>query len=203
MSREQGASRPAHAKKQEEVDRLNDRFKRAEIAILAEVRGVTVDKVTDLRASLRKGEVEFKVVKNTLAKRAIKGTSYEALADRFKGPIAVAFSFDDVVHPAKLLDGFAKNEKGLTIIAGSMKEKALSVAEIEELAGLPDLDSSRARLLGFLMQPAASMARLLDAYAKKLGGGEEGKAEAKEEAKAEAPAAEAAAPAPEAKPTEG
>lgn len=202
MSRTSTA-RPSHAKKQEEVDRLNDRFKRAEIAILAEVRGVTVDKVTDLRANLRKGEVEFKVVKNTLAKRAIKGTAYEPLADRFKGPIAVAFSFDDVVHPAKLLDGFAKTEKGLTIIGGSMKDKALSVAEIEELAGLPDLDTSRARLLGFLMQPAASMARLLDAYAKKLGGGEETKGEGAGEAKTEGETPAAEAPAAEAKPTEG
>src|SRR5688572_10650573 len=96
--------RPSHAAKQKEIDVLNDRFKRASVAILAEVRGLTVDKVTQLRSDLRKGKAEFRVVKNTLAKRALKGTKYEGLKDKFKGPVAVALSFDDVVHPAKTLD---------------------------------------------------------------------------------------------------
>ena len=173
--------RPSHAAKQKEIDVLNDRFKRASVAILAEVRGLTVDKVTQLRADLRKGKAEFRVVKNTLAKRAIKGTHYEGLKDKFKGPVAVALSFDDVVHPAKTLERFEKDNdgKGLKIIGGAMGAKALTVPEIKELAGLPDLNTSRAMLLGMFLQPAAGMARLLDAYAKKQGGGasEEKKAE--------------------------
>lgn len=176
--------RPAHAAKQKEIDVLNDRFKRAQVAVLVEVRGLTVDKVTQLRADLRKGKGEFRVVKNTLAKRAIKGTSYESLKDKFKGPVAVALSFDDVVHPAKTLDRFERENdgKGLKIIGGAMGAKALSVVEIKELAGLPDLNTSRSMLLGMFMQPAAAMARLLVAYEKKLGGGK------KSEEKTESPA---------------
>ena len=166
--------RPAHAAKQKEIDVLNDRFKRAQVAILAEVRGLTVEKVTQLRADLRKGAVEFRVVKNTLAKRALAGTKYESLKDAFKGPVAVALSFDDVVHPAKTLDRFERENdgKGLKIIGGAMGDKKLTVPEIKELASLPDLNTSRAMLLGMFMQPAAGLARLLDAYAKKLGGGD-------------------------------
>ena len=152
---------------------LSDRFKRATVIILAESRGVTVDKVTQLRADLRKGKAELKVVKNTLAKKALAGTKYEALKDKFKGPIAVALSYTDVVTPAKTLDQFVKDNegKGLKIIGGGMGDKVLSVADIKELAGLPTMEIARSMLLGMFMQPAAGMARLLDAYAKKLGGG--------------------------------
>lgn len=182
--------RPAHAEKQKEVDRLNDRFKRAEVAILAEVRGLTVDKVTQLRADLRKGKSELKVVKNSLAKRALAGTKYEGLKEKFKGPIAVTLSFTDVVFPAKTLDEFVRtNEgKGLKILGGSLGGKALSAAEIKDLASLPSLEVGRSMLLGMFMQPAAAMARLLDAYEKKLGGGK------KEEAKPAEPAPAAEAP---------
>ena len=185
--RTKGAARPSHSAKQKEVDLLSERFKKAEIAILAEVRGLTVEKVTQLRAELRKGQAELKVVKNTLAKRALLGTKYEALKDKFKGPVAVAISYGDIVFPAKTLDNFQKTEKGLTILAGSMAGKMLTVAEVKELAGLPSLEVSRAQLLGLFLQPATMMARVLDQHVQKQGGGP------KEEAKAsEAPAAPAA-----------
>ena len=165
-------SRPAHAEKQKEVDLLADRFKRAEVAVLAEVRGLTVDKVTELRSNLRKGKSDFKIVKNTLAKRALAGTKYEALKDKFKGPIAVALNYSDVVHPAKVLDQFVRDNdgKGLKIIGGAMGTKALNAAEVKDLASLPNLETSRSMLLGMFMQPAAGLARLLDAYRKKLEG---------------------------------
>ena len=156
------------------IEALADRFRRAQVIIIAESRGVTVEKVTQLRAELRKGKAELKVVKNTLAKRALIGTKYEGLKDKFKGPIAVAISYTDVTTPAKLLDTFIRdNEKGgLKIIGGGMGDRVLSVAEVSELAALPTLDVGRSMLLGMFMQPAAGLARLLDAYAKKLGGGE-------------------------------
>jgi len=166
-TRKAGA-RPSHAAKQKEIDQLADRFKRAEIAIVAEVRGLTVDKVTELRANLRKGKAELKVVKNTLAKRALLGTKYESLKDKFKGPVAVALSYGDIVFPAKTLDDFEKNEKGLTVLGGSMAGKTLSKAEVKELAGLPSLEASRAQLLGMFLQPASMLARVLDQYRQKL-----------------------------------
>ena len=190
--RKKGAARPSHSAKQKEVVLLAERFKKAEIAILAEVRGLTVDKVTQLRADLRKGKAELKVVKNTLARRAIMGTKYESLKDKFKGPLAVALSYGDIVFPAKALDDFQKTEKGLTILAGSMAGKLLTVAEIKELAGLPSLEISRAMLLGTFMQPAASLARVLDKHREKLESG------AKKAAPPEAPAAPAAPATPEA-----
>ena len=175
------AHREPKPEKKEAIADLADRFKRAEVVIVAESRGVTVEKVTKLRADLRNGKAELKVVKNTLAKRALAGTKYEALKDKFKGPIAIALSYSDVVTPAKMLDQFARENdgKGLTILGGAMGDKILTVDEVKELASLPTLEAGRAMLLGMFMQPAASMARLLDAYAKKLGegkGGGEGEA---------------------------
>jgi len=183
------------------IEALADRFKRAQVIIIAESRGVTVEKVTQLRAALRAGKAELKVVKNTLAKRALVGTKYEGLKDKFKGPVAVAISYTDVTTPAKLLDTFIRdNEKGgLKIIGGGMGDKVLSVADVQELASLPTLDVGRSMLLGMFMQPAAGMARLLDAYAKKLGGG--APEAATEEAKPAEPAAEEAKPAEPTAPT--
>ena len=171
---------------------LADRFNRAEVVVIAESRGVTVEKVTQLRSDLRKTKSELKVVKNTLAKRALVGTKYESLKDKFKGPIAIAISYTDVVSPAKALDQFMRDNdgKGFKIIGGGMGAKVLSVDEVKELAALPTMEVGRSMLLGMFMQPAAGLARLLDAYAKKLGGGES-KEEAKPaEAKPETPAPE-------------
>lgn len=179
--------------KKSAVADLSDRFKRAEVIIIAESRGVTVEKVTQLRADLRKNKAELKVVKNTLAKRALVGTKYESLKDKFKGPIAIAISYTDVVSPAKALDQFMKDNdgKGLKIIGGGMGTKVLSLDEVKELAALPTLEVGRSMLLGMFMQPAAGMARLLDAYAKRLGGGGSSE-EAKPAEEAPAPAAPAA-----------
>lgn len=181
--------------KKSAVADLADRFKRAEVIIIAESRGVTVEKVTQLRADLRKNKAELKVVKNTLAKRALIGSKYESLKDKFKGPIAIAISYTDVVSPAKALDQFMKDNdgKGLKIIGGGMGTKVLSLDEVKELAALPTLEVGRSMLLGMFMQPAAGMARLLDAYAKKLGGGSSEEPKPTEEAPAPAaPAAPAA-----------
>jgi large subunit ribosomal protein L10 len=194
-NRGKGSVRPSHAAKQKEVDLLADRFKRAEVAIVVQLKGLSVEKDTTLRADLRKGKSELKVVKNTLAKRAIKGTKYESLKDLFKGPVAVALSYSDVSFPAKTLDDFQKAEKGLTIVGGSMAGKNLSVADVKELAGLPTLPVGRGMLLGMFLQPGASMARLLDKYAEKLGGGKAAEAKAEEKAPAsETPPAAPAAP---------
>lgn len=186
------AHREPKPEKKSAVKDLADRFSRAEVIIVAESRGVTVDKVTNLRAELRKGKAELKVVKNTLAKRALAGTKYESLKDKFKGPVAIAISYSDVVHPARTLDQFVKDNdgKGLKIIGGAMGTKVLSLDEVKELASLPTMEVARAMLLGMFMQPAAGMARLLDAYAKKLGGGGSGDA-----AKPTEPAPAAPAPA--------
>lgn len=180
------AHREPKPEKKSAVADLADRFKRAEVIIIAESRGVTVDKVTQLRADLRKSKSELKVVKNTLAKRALVGTKYESLKDKFKGPIAIAISYADVVSPAKALDQFTKDNdgKGLKIIGGGMGSKVLSVEEVMELASLPTMEVARSMLLGMFMQPAAGMARLLDAYAKKLGGGESSEAKPAEPAPA-------------------
>lgn len=192
-NRTKGSTRPSHSAKQKEVELLAERFKKAEIAILAEVRGLTVEKVTQLRADLRKGKSELKVVKNTLARRALVGTKYEGLKDKFKGPVAVALSYDDIVFPAKTLDAFEKTEKGLKILAGSMAGKMLSIDEVKELAGLPSLEISRAQLLGLFLQPATLMARVLDQHVQKQGGGP--KTEAAPAASDAAPAAPDAGPA--------
>src|SRR5207237_9778278 len=96
----------------------------------------------------RKRNVEVKVGKNPVAKRALAGTKYEGRKAQFKGPIAVTLSFSDVVFPAKTLDEFVRtNEgKGLKILGGSLGGKALSAAEIKDLASLPSLEVGRSML---------------------------------------------------------
>src|SRR5512140_441645 len=97
------------SEKEAVIKELNDKFTRAKSAVLAEFNKVNVETITKLRRKFREGGVEYRVLKNTLAKRAAKGTSLEAISEQFQGPVALALSYTDVVAPAKILQEFIKD----------------------------------------------------------------------------------------------
>jgi large subunit ribosomal protein L10 len=130
------------------VSSLREKFSTAKIVLLADYRGLTVVEITGLRQKLRDASVEFRVVKNNLAKIATEGTDYEPLKDHFEGPTAVALSYDDVVAPAKILNGAAKEFKHLDLRAGFLEGAVLSKEEIVQIALLP----SREELLGMFLR---------------------------------------------------
>lgn len=154
--------------KEDIVGKLHEKMARARAAILAEPRGLDVATVTELRRKCREAKVEYRVVKNTLAIRAAKGTALEALADKFAGPTALVLSYEDVVAPAKILADFAKDRDRFTIRTAVIEGQVVDARGIAALARMPGLPELRSRIAGILMQPAAKLARLLAAPGQQL-----------------------------------
>lgn len=151
--------------KQAAVTELHDKLGSAKGFYLTDFTGLTVKKVTELRSRLRKAGVEYVVVKNTLAERALEGLDVPAdVADFFKGPTAVAFSTDDAVSPAKVLVDFAKeNDNRPAMKAAVVEGKGYTAAEVERLAKLPGREQLLAELAGAFEAPMSQMLYLLQA----------------------------------------
>ena len=147
--------------KKEIVAELKDRLARAQVAILADYKGLNVMAINDLRRKLRQDNIEFQVVKNSLLLRASEDTDSALLKDFFKGPSAVALSYDDPVAPAKILTEFAKDNKELEIKAGVMSGKLLDLADLKALAELPSQEVLLGQLVGTLNNVPTSFVRLL------------------------------------------
>lgn len=154
--------------KEDIVGQLHEKMARARAAILAEPRRLDVATVTELRRKCREAKVEYRVVKNTLAIRAAKGTALEALAEKFAGPTALILSYEDVVAPAKILADFAKDRDSFTIRTAVIEGQVVDARGIAALARMPGLPELRSRIAGILMQPAARLARLLAAPGQQL-----------------------------------
>ena len=133
----------------------------AQSAVAAEYRGLTVAEMTELRATARSAQVYVKVVKNTLAKRAVVGTSFECLQDSLRGPIVLAFSQEDPGAAARVVRAFAKDHDKLVPVAVALGGELIAVAELGRVADLPTLDQARASLLGVLLAPATQLVRTL------------------------------------------
>jgi len=136
--------------------------------VVAEFRKLDVATVTNLRKKFRDGGVEYRVIKNTLARRAAKGTSLEPLSDDFTGPVALALSYGDVVAPAKILTDFAKDLETIRIRSGVVGGKKIDVNGVKALAKMPGLQELRAMLLRLLSLPAASLVRAIGAPSSQL-----------------------------------
>ena len=143
------------------IKELSDKFTRAKGVILAEFNKLDVDTVNRLRKKLRDGGVEWKVLKNTLARRAAKGTSVEKISDDFVGPVALAISYDDVVAPAKILAEFVKNLETVKIRSGVIQGQKIDKAGVQALAKLPGLNQLRSTILGMINQPATKLLRTI------------------------------------------
>ncbi|MBK9517261.1 MAG: 50S ribosomal protein L10 [Anaeromyxobacter sp.] len=150
------------------IGELHAKMAKARAAIVAEPRGLDVETVTALRKKLRDNKVEYRVVKNTLAARAAKGTSVEVVADRFVGPTALVMSYDDVVAPAKLLAEFMKDRENFTIRAAVVEGKLVDAKGVAALAKLPGINELRAQILGMITQPATKLARVIGTPAQQL-----------------------------------
>ena len=150
------------SEKEQAVQALHEKLEQAKVAIIAHPNKMDVAAVTELRKAFRKQKIDYHVVKNTLARRAAKGTSSEILNDLFKGPTALIVGYDDPVTPAKVLFDFvSKKSESLSVRAAALDGKLLSGAEVETLSKLPNLDGLRSMLLGMLNRPAQMLATVV------------------------------------------
>ena len=133
----------------------------AQAMVVAEYRGVTVADMTQLRAKARQSGVYLRVLKNTLARKAVKETPFAGLADQMVGPLAYGISRDPVAA-AKVMQEFAKANDKFVIRAGAMPNKVLSVQEVTALASMPSRDELLAKLLGTMQAPIAQFVRTLN-----------------------------------------
>ena len=168
------------AEKEQEIKVLTEKFAKSTGAFIVDFKGMKVEQVTALRKKLHASESEMKVVRNTLAKRALKDhpAVEKAFANSMKGTNAVVFSYGEVNATAKTLAEFAKDVEVLQIKTGVMDGEALDDNKIKFLATLPGKDQLRAMFLGMLQGPGSALARCLNLYAQKLGGGDTATAEA-------------------------
>jgi large subunit ribosomal protein L10 len=147
--------------KEEVISQLHAKMAKAKAAILAEPKRLNVATVTELRKKFREAKVEYKVVKNTLAQRAAKGTPVEALSDQFVGPTALIMSYDDVVVPAKILVDFGKDRDNLAIRTAVVEGKVVDVNGVKALAKMPGIQELRGTIASMIAQPAARLVRMI------------------------------------------
>ncbi|GAO03906.1 50S ribosomal protein L10 [Anaeromyxobacter sp. PSR-1] len=147
--------------KEQVIGELHEKMAKAKAAIVAEPKGLNVAVVTDLRKKLRDAKIDYRIVKNTLAARAAKGTPVEPVADRFVGPTALVMSYDDVVTPAKLLADFMKDRENFVIRTAIVDGKIIDAKGVQALAKLPGLKELRGQIAAMIAQPATKLARLV------------------------------------------
>lgn len=151
------------------VQAIREKIEASQSLVLTDYRGLNVSEVTELRVKLREAGVEFKVLKNTLTKRAAAEVGLEGLDPYLEGPTAIAFGMSDAVAPAKVLSEFAKAHKNLEIKAGVVDGKVIDVDGVKALADLPSREVLLAQVLGGMQTPmygfAGSLAGVLRKFA--------------------------------------
>ncbi len=130
-------------------------------AVAAEYRGLTVSEMTELRKTARNAGVYLRVVKNTLARRAVEGTDFECMQDTLKGPILLAFAKDDPGAAARIIKDFAKEHSALQAVSLSAGGQLMPGSDLAKLADLPTMDQARSMLLGVLIAPMSQLVRTL------------------------------------------
>ena len=166
--------------KQEQVELIADKLKRAKVAVLTDYRGLTVSQIQDLRGRLRGGDVEYRVVKNTLARRAAEAAGVADLQPELEGPVAIAFGYDDLSLPSKLINDWVRATRlKLDVKGGLVEGRVFSPDQVKQLAELPSretlisqlagtIQSPIAQLAGALQTPLSTLAGALESYQKKL-----------------------------------
>jgi len=166
--------------KAEQVDVLTEKLRKAKVALLTDYRGLTVTQLQELRGKLRTGDVEYRVVKNTLARRAADAAGVADLKAELEGPVAIAFGYDDLSLPSKLINEFVRTTRlKLDVKGGLVEGRVFSPEQVKQLADLPSRETLLAQLLGTLQSPVGQLVGImqtpvqqllgvLDAYKKKL-----------------------------------
>ncbi len=166
--------------KAEQVELIAEKLKKARVAVLTDYRGLTVSQIQDLRGKLRTGEVEYRVVKNTLARRAAEAAGVPGLQSELEGPIAIAFGYEDLSLPSRLINDWVRTTRlKLDVKGGLVEGRVFSPEQVRQLAELPSretllsqlagtIQSPIARLAGALQTPLSTLAGALESYQKKL-----------------------------------
>lgn len=154
--------------KDNKIESIKEKLSKAQVAIVTDYKGLTVEEITSLRRKLQKEDGDYMVTKNTLAKIAVKGTDYEILSEKFSGPVAIAFGYQDQISPAKVLTSFMKEVKKGEILAAALDGKLFSADEAKALAKLPSREEMYAKMLGCVNSPASGIANSVNAVVTQL-----------------------------------
>ena len=149
--------------KQEMVGALHAKMAKAEFAVAVAYKNIDAEATVKLRKTFRENKVDYKVVKNTLARLAAKGTSLEKFVEHLEGPSAIIMGYDDVVAPAKLLRDILKEQAGkMTVKAGVIQGNLVDAKGLSALADMPGLQELRGMIVGMIASPATKLVRLLN-----------------------------------------
>ncbi|MCG1024451.1 MAG: 50S ribosomal protein L10 [Dehalobacter sp. 4CP] len=159
---------PNFEEKQKVVEDIKQKFEGANGVILADYRGLTVSQVTNLRVELRQAGIEYRVLKNTMVRRAADEIGITGLDEFLEGPTALAFSADPVA-PAKILSEFSKKNKSLTIKAGVLDGKVINAEKVKDLANLPSREVLLSQVLAGMQGPLQGMVNVLQGPIRKFG----------------------------------
>jgi len=149
--------------KEAKVKEIQEKMEKAQAIVFVKYQGLTVEEDTMLRKELREAGVEYKVYKNTLSTIAAKNLGYEGCVDLLEGPVSVAFGYDDVTAPARVLNDFAKKNKNLELKGGIIDGELYDVDKIKKIASIPSKDILIAKLLGSFKAPVSNFAYLINA----------------------------------------
>jgi len=155
------------AEKREMVGFLDEVFTNSGSVVVTHYAGLTVAEMTDLRRQMKQAGAKFKVIKNRLAKIALENTERTSASPMFTGPVGIAYGHDPVAAPKVLTEYVKKNQK-LVIIGGIIGRSAMDQQGVEALAKMPPIEELRSKLLGCMLQPASSLARVLNQPGEKL-----------------------------------
>lgn len=161
----------ARPEKVEQVELITEKLRRAKVAVLTDYRGLTVRQIQDLRGRLRAQEVEYRVVKNTLARRAAVEAGHPDFQDALKGPVAIAFGYTDISAPARLLGEFTRQTRlRVEIVGGLVEGRVMGPDQVRQTADLPSREVLIAQLLGTLQSPVSQLVATIQAPVQQLVG---------------------------------
>ena len=148
--------------KAEQVEVLTEKLRKAKVALLTDYRGLTVTQLQELRGKLRTGDVEYRVVKNTLARRAAEAAGVPSLQPELEGPVAIAFGYDDLSMPSKLINEFVRTTRlKLDVKGGLVEGRVFTSDQVKQLADLPSRESLIAQLMGTLQSPVGQLVGIM------------------------------------------
>ncbi len=159
--------------KAEQVELLTEKLKKAKVAVLTDYRGLKVSQIQDLRGKLRgklrSGGVEYRVIKNTLARRAADAAGYKDLEAELKGPVAIAFGYNDLSLPPRLINEWVRATRlKLEVVGGLVEGRVFDRDQIKQLADLPSREVLLAQLLGTLQSPVGQLVGIMQTPVQQL-----------------------------------